>query len=232
MRAFPVSLTRPSGTLSLGERGTIDCHGLAFSTGTETACSMLLSLSSCTNATTARLSNLISGVVVENGLVLAKSLRYDFEIALQVGKVERDFDLAGAVFQFLAVGASRQSPDDVVMESKLVAADIADRFLGQGQAKNRLGLSFVRFLVARPYSLAIGFSIAVLGDSGRRDDLDLVAGPGGRQVDLGSLAPSRALSMISRYSAYFRLELPMGPPPPASLCPLKKVEGVPWTAEP
>ena len=57
---------------------------------------------------------------------------------LHLGEVECDFDLARALFHFLAVGTSGQSPDDVVVEAKLVAADITDRFFGQSQAKNRL----------------------------------------------------------------------------------------------
>ena len=56
-----------------------------------------------------------------------------------------------------------------------------------------------------------------------------------RVADRAILAPlvvSRALSMILRYSVYFASELAIGPPPPASLWPLKNVEGVPWTSDP
>ena len=67
-----------------------------------------------------------------------KVAQVQLEIVPQVGKVESDFDLAGAVLQVGALGTSRQSPNDVVVEAEFVASNVADRFLGQGQAKNPL----------------------------------------------------------------------------------------------
>ena len=49
-----------------------------------------------------------------------------FQVALELGEVERDFDLGRASGEFLAGRASRECPDDVVVQAELVTADIAD----------------------------------------------------------------------------------------------------------
>jgi hypothetical protein len=157
------------------------------------------------------------------------------EIVPQVGKVESDFDLAGAVLQVGALDTSRQSPNDVVVEAEFVASNVAHRFLGQGQAKNPLAFVVfaLRFLavpgVGRGFG-AVGLAIRAVHDHfGGRDDLDLVAGPDRRNLNTVAFG---AFEDLVDDCAYFSCDLPMAPPPPPSLRPLKKVEGVPGISEP
>jgi hypothetical protein len=160
------------------------------------------------------------------------------EIVPQVGKVESDFDLAGAVLQVGALDTSRQSPNDVVVEAEFVASNVAHRFLGQGQAKNPLAFVVfaLRFLavpgVGRGFG-AVGLAIRAVHDHfGGRDDLDLVADADRRKLNTGAFGVFEDLVDDCAVLRVFILRFAYGPPPPPSLRPLKKVEGVPGISEP
>ena len=69
---------------------------------------------------------MISGSGLGNDARLGEVAQIRFQIVLELGEVERDIDLARAAVSSLPLGASRQSPDHVVVEPELVPADIAD----------------------------------------------------------------------------------------------------------